>query len=865
MNLYLKYFRHEEFKNEKYKYFKDKKETTEFYNVDFAIYNHECVLALSIYDDISKNKSIFKYFDFKKAIQSNGVRKLSLNDFDNKKFERIMNGKYIYKISKDNENSHVIFYKDGIFENCIIDWNNDGKIECIKKYLINNLQIPITTEILLKIFGKKINNEYYMGVGEYAIYSTINEYKNVKCYYIEDGEQILKAVRDNNFKTNLIHNHNVQWDKIKTLNDYVIEFNQELLDVLKSNTSIRFNPLEDLPDMNMFKYKRMPFKGQIPLIESAKRTLNDLDYVIVTAQMATGKTFIGTIVNDLYYSSKQKNDYLTLVVCPNISLKKWKREIEDTLNNVDVKIFERTTDFIKWQRNNTNLVKPTYILVSKETLKLSYSKKPSFVLRRDGLYCPHCGEKLVRKVKDEYISLFKEDFKTEKGYNHKCIRCNSVLWSAQYVKTAKTSIIEYCKRKHVHFDSCIIDEFHSAKSDTTIIGYAFANILKISKKKILLSGTMNNGLASSLFPLFMRLFPQKMVKEGYKINDIKKFIEEYGTMDTLTKIKTIDKWTEEKKENYKEKAGINPVIYTKFLSECCISATLDDLCVKMPNYSEIPIYVELEKEIINNVQEIMSIAYESARKTQNPMIIGAYKNSIARHYINNPYGWNDSGLTVDLKENKILNKEKALIQLIQRKLNEGKKCFVFTDFTGGNSKNQNGEVINDRLCRLLKQENIKSKCLKTNIKPIDREGHIKDNDNVEVWISNPILVKESLDLIEYPVLIFYNFGYEPMLISQASRRAYRPEQTQDCETYFFYTNYIEDEIIKSIVLKRMEMEAIEGKFDISDFKLVERTASTLGKQLYECINVEDSFNKLNEYQVNSKRIKLHPDVERLYQ
>ena len=60
------------------------------------------------------------------------------------------------------------------------------------------------------------------------------------------------------------------------------------------------------------------------------------------------------------------------------------------------------------------------------------------------------------------------------------------------------------------------------------------------------------------------------------------------------------------------------------------------------------------------------------------------------------------------------------------------------------------------------------------------------------------------------------------------------------------------------------MNAIEGKYNLDDFSLIKRTASALGKELYDCINVSDSLSKLNQNQIKAKNLKLHPEVEKLY-
>jgi len=376
----------------------------------------------------------------------------------------------------------------------------------------------------------------------------------------------------------------------------------------------------------------------------------------------------------------------------------------------------------------------------------------------------------------------------------------------------------------------------------------------------------------------MRLIPRKMFKDGYTMRDMDKFIKAYGSLKAVKTIKDDEQKatnrTMFKDSDFSEIAGINPIVFTKYLSDICVSATMDDLGIDLINYTEYPIEVEMEKELFTKYESL-----SKGLKSIIPYNFEMYNSSVIRHFCNNPFGW--GSMTVkkptpngfdlvtvnfpNMDSRGLLNKEDILIELIQDKLKEGRKCLVFTDFTGGNSKYQNDEIISDRLNRLLTEQDIKAKTLKASIKPIDRMDYINKYSDTEVWITNPILVKEGLDLIDYPIIIFYNFDYDPLKIQQASRRAYRSIQTVDCETYYFYyLNSVEEKVMKSITLKKVEMSAIEGKYNVSDFEIAKRTASALGKALFDCLDMNDTFSKLNQNQIKAKNITLHPLVEAMY-
>lgn len=848
--------------------------------------------VLANFNSISEDKYIkLKYYEYID-------KEYNLNDII--RFNSNHEANWQYKSCKNKEYNHAIIYNKKLINNCIIDYIGNEKYKLINRYINDKLHIPMTEEIITLLDEE--NNLF----PELNVWSKTKT--NIKAYYI--NESIVRILIDKLKMVELpLSKENIdRWDNINTVNDYVLEFNKEIKNTLNKNIKIRYNPEKELPDMRMFEYERKPYKGQIVLIESAKRTLIDEERVIVTAQMGTGKTTIGIMSNDLYMQENGKNSYITLVVAPNSTLKKWQDEIIGTKekkgilgDKVNTKICESTVEFIRFM-NNYKGDKPVYIITSKETAKLGFKRSPAVnygtkivkVQEEDeyggkfynkykikGLaLCPKCGMPMVNNAKnknsnieDEY--LMEKHFKSIKKSNYKCPNCDEILWSAIYQKTAKTSLMDYCHRKNIKFDSLIWDEFHNEKNISSATGTAFGNILKMSNVKILLSGTMNNGNVSSVFPLLMRLIPRKMFKDGFTMQDMDKFIKTYGSLKAVKTIKDDEQRatnrTMFKDSDFNEIAGVNPIVFTKYLSDICISATMDDLGIDMVDYTEYPIEVEMEEELYNKYNNL-----SQGLKRLIPYNFEMYNNTVIRHFVNNPFDWTH----MDIRDNKgdihtinfpnmnsniLLHKEEKLIELIQSKLQENKKCIIFTDFTGGNSKYQDGEVINDRLCRILNNQNIKAKTLKANIKPIERMDYINKYSDTEVWITNPILVKEGLDLIDYPVIIFYNFDYEPLKIQQASRRAWRSIQTVDCETYYFYyKNTIEEKIMKSITLKKMEMNAIEGKFNIDDFNLIKRTASALGKELFDCINIGDGLSKLNTIQVKANKIKLLPEVEAMY-
>ena len=875
-----------------------------------------CDIAVSVKGCINNFNANAKDFTQDKTI--------TLYNYNDEQFELQLNNIYkehwSYKISKQGKYTHGIVYNENELDKCFIDWNNEGYAKSVSKYMINKLHIPMTEEVIKNLYQSvdcKLNE---LGVTELSVWTKNKEYKNVKCYYINNAVTILALLKRNDIDTGLIKGESGIWDKVQTVNDYLIEFYKEIKEILDENIRIRFRPETDLPDMDMFKCNRIPFKGQVPLVEGTLRTLKEEKVCMILAEMGVGKTQLSTLATDLIFKQLAKNTLrvnsklfthkkpLTLVVVPNIAIKKWKREIEEILgkNNIDVIMIEKTVDFIRWYNKSIDSInKPTFIITSMETLKLSYKRRPAVsykdkrilveIVESDGYnhhlkktyktikncaICPDCGRaiKNINPKKDDYETriLTKKDFKNVKKSNRFCIECGCNLWTVDKVKTSKVSLINYLSKKRIKFDMVCCDEFHMGKTQGSVINYALGEVLQLGKYKLLLSGTFTNGKVSAIFPILWKIAGKKLMKDGYSFRDIDKFIHDYGSLEAKQVIKDDQLMstsrTVVRDSDFKEIPGISPILYTKYLSNICITAKLVDLGIKdLPKYTEIPIYVELEDELIHNVNNILNDI-----KRANSFMTPMYESTIVHHYLNCPFGWNN--FKVEGKENEeyiinmknmeedvLLNKEEKLIEIAKDNLTRNRKCFVFTNFTGGHSKYKTkGEVINDRLCRILKENGINAKCLKRNIKPADREKYIKDNSNIDVWISNPILVSVSLDLLNFPSLIFYNMDYNPLKINQSAHRSYRANQEQDCETYYFYTDGIEEKIFKSVMLKIIEAKAIQGEYDIDDFNSIKRTTSSLGKELFDCIDIDNSFNKLNKSQTKLKEIKLHPEVEKIY-
>lgn len=431
------------------------------------------------------------------------------------------------------------------------------------------------------------------------------------------------------------------------------------------------------------------------------------------------------------------------------------------------------------------------------------------------------------------------------------------LWDRHNKKATskKISVIEFLKKKHFKFDSTIIDEAHEGNNSNSLIGTAQRLLFRFSKKIILLSGTANNGYASSLHNLLMASMPKKLIEDG--TFDKRRFVEKYGIMKGILKVDEHGKISgkqELPKSAFKEVEGINPVVFAKFLAKNFIMVnTLESMDLPMPKLIEkyIPIYADdqvtqMYNKFVKDVTEI------------NQYVAAIYNGNVFQNYINNPYNWRpveisdgtDGSIEVQplkLQRDKMpyLEKDYEVLQIVKQEKLEGRKCFLFTNFAEGGKYIEEEEIegksnkikftINDRLAELFKENGIKYTILQSNTTSVvNRKNWIEERKNdYDVFICQPQLVNVGLNLVFCPTYIVYMPFYKYDIISQATRRGYRANSTEENRIYhLYYKSTCEEIIIDRYQRKLAEAKAIEGEFFVNIEKNKDiRTLSKLSNDI----------------------------------
>ena len=342
-----------------------------------------------------------------------------------------------------------------------------------------------------------------------------------------------------------------------------------------------------------------------------------------------------------------------------------------------------------------------------------------------------------------------------------------------------------------------------------------------SNKVIGLTGTLLNGYADGLFYILYRTMPEVMKLEGFEYSDENAFQRSYGVVKRTSEHEKGNngrRGERIKTGSEKRLPGVSPLVFTKFLLENAVFVSIADMAEGLPEYTEIPLLVDMDVELDaayqsleSRMREICGFQGEGGRKAMGSLlqVLSTYPDM---PYDQLPVLHPDTAevlcAPIDLEKG-LRNKEEALIRLIKEKKAAGEKVLVYYEWT-------NRTDVAAKLLKALSDEGIKAVNLTSKVKAKEREEWVEkqlEENDIDVLMCNPNLVKTGLDLLEFTSIVFYQMGYNIFTMRQASRRSWRLSQTRDIEVYFmFYRGTIQEQAISLMASKLQASMALEGKF-----------------------------------------------------
>lgn len=800
---------------------------------------------------------------------------LSRDDFNERQWLSLdKDDLYQVVTTKEGNLSHAIIYNVTRLNEYVINQNNEPLVDVLTKHLIEKANLPVTKEIVSQLIDKTEDEQWYGNVHKHEWFSplqTIGESAalgKVEAYYV-DAEMFNRIMIANSDILASDKRDTFDWESIQTIEDYILTFAESLSNRIQENVDFLYT--EEVPvNEIIFKGDKKPFNGQVPLIASCIEILKQKKekFAYLGAEQGVGKTLCGVKTAIGYFNEVKKANPCTFILCPATTIEQWREEILECTpdkKQVDIIEIEDTASFINlYEKTNLKFNKPTYILCSKETFKLSYDMAPVYkkktadytfnrlidkkastlkevTERVDALTCIDCGKPLYEeRATGETIFFAENDFKHKNNSNSKCPHCNSSLWTAVYKKKKKVSLIEYIKARKVSFDLVLIDEAHEGGSNPgSLIGQATSTILrKLGKNKaLLLSGTHNNGYASSLYTILFALMPRALKKDN--VLSLQHFVEKYGTLETsipLSKAET-DRGGNlvTKKGDFIEAEGINPLVFTKFLSKNFVSAELTDIAENLPPLIEKYVRIEPNDELLQK-ENFLHQELKSAKvaRTMAP--------SILRHFSNNPFSWAEIPVKegeeiiqpLCLNETTLLNKEVELLNIIKKERELGRKVMIYVEFNDGGGKYMSGDTIPERLKKILAKNDIDVFELTTKTCPRKKRKETleKASKQYDVFMCNRTLVNVGINLQFIPTYINYIPSFMVNQIEQANRRGLRANSVLEAHVYhLYYSNVYEERAIKKYQKKKAESAAIQGKFGVQLEDDSLRTASKVANEV----------------------------------
>ena len=393
-----------------------------------------------------------------------------------------------------------------------------------------------------------------------------------------------------------------------------------------------------------------------------------------------------------------------------------------------------------------------------------------------------------------------------------------------------------------YFDFLILDEVHKFEGAGSAQACAAHSLMKASDFTLGLTGTLLNGMASSIFYLLFMLDPARMIKKGFAYNSVMDFSKQYGCVETVHEADDDD--TEYRRNSSSRgkqigqprvKPGISPLVYVDFLLDKAVFLDLSDLSKYLPKLYEKVEIIPQEEDTAQGYKRTIDILKASLKQPEGKKMM-SYVLNFGLSYPDKPYGrkpimsitMNDVCVANPENCNQyasgdvLLNKEQRLIEIVQEELEAGRNAFIFCSYTGDAESN-----VTDRLKSLIERYcNLKGRVqiiTASNPQAVKREEwmHEKAADGMKVFICNPKVVETGLDfcfkhldeVYNYPTLIFYQMSYELAVLWQASRRAYRLNQKEECRNYYLcYEGTLQQVAVQLMAEKQVATSAIQGKF-----------------------------------------------------
>jgi len=427
--------------------------------------------------------------------------------------------------------------------------------------------------------------------------------------------------------------------------------------------------------------------------------------------------------------------------------------------------------------------------------------------------CPTCGKPL---------ELSQE--KPDKTKAH-CVSCqekklDSAMWTVTRRTNGKSDgpgyarypLAKYIRDHYRDRYLLIIDEAHGYKASDSARAYAAQDLLASAHRTVQMTGTLYNGMASSIYYLLWRALPDFRKVWGW--SDSQRFINEYGLFEKITRQYDNDRYTSSRSgynqfsERISEKPGIHPAMIALLLPSTVFFG-IRDLEVILPPYSEHTLFVdkpEKFQKIDTYLDSIRADAVQKMIKDKDMSLMsqltwakqGSWEMAALGDYVD--------GHSMDALDCPwdMWPKEEALLRLILQEKRAGRPVLCFVGQI--NRRDNTG-----RLCDLLAQYGMKGAVMRAEVKSRVEFVRTAIKGGADVIFTSAELVKEGIDLFELPTFVWLYGESKTYLVRQANRRAWRPGQDKPCKIFYLaYNKTPQAERMDRLAKKLAASQSLEG-------------------------------------------------------
>ncbi len=699
------------------------------------------------------------------------------------------------------------------------------------------------------------------------------------------------------------------------LSEFIDTYREAITERIVHSYPPRYRPSED--DRPLPPLKRRPMGAQETAIRGAALSLTEQRGTTVVGEMGVGKTFIGIAAAQLAGFQR------VLVLCPPHLVRKWKREIEETLPEVRTAIADSITD-LKALRHQEGSG-PQYVVMSHSRAKLGHRFRPAYWMRRlkdeDGhpvrdaetgefVMTPACPDCTAQIVDPEGVPVSHKQLDRKR---HNCPECGTPLWTAearpvQAVTTdynaglmarrtpgqgpRKYPLADYVKN-HMrgYFDLLLVDEVHEHKGRGSAQGLSAGILADACGKSLALSGTLMGGYASTLFHLLYRFSPE--IRSEFGRSEESKWVQRYGFLEqSVRHDRDLDDPTEDgsvsRRKSYrnqvKERPGLAPGALFHIIGHS-LFLKLSDVASGLPPYEEQIQVARLDDEPNLHGFSQASAYQHLALQLKRALLVALERGSqrLLSTYLQSllayPEGCTrgetvfepDSGEVIvqlpPLDDERVYPKEQQLIDLVGQERLAGRRVLVYATHTGTRD-------ITGRLSALLERHGFRAAVMKADrVEPKQREAWVakRVEEGVDVLICHPRLVQTGLDLIDFATICWYETDYSVYTMRQASHRSWRIGQTRPVKVVFMaYRDTLQADALKLVAQKLQSSLAVEGELPADGLAGYGDTGDDLMMALARKLvsgdgedePVEDVFRQAQEIAAQADQLMVDADWER---